>query len=86
MELAIKINTKLAVYLHNYYESYLSLIFECFNIIVILIYLLCKLSFSLFFGIGIAGLVMYKSLIIARQINEIRFGNISLRSRRLKIL
>jgi len=86
MDLTIKINTKLAVYLHNYYDSYLSLIFECLNIIVIFIYLLYKLSFSLFFGIAIAGLVMYKSLTLARQINEIRFGNISLRSRRLKIL
>ena len=86
MDLTIKINTKLVVYLHNYYNSYLSLIFECLNIIVIFIYLLYKLSFSLFFGIAIAGLVMYKSLTLARQINEIRFGNISLRSRRLKIL
>lgn len=86
MELAIKITTKLAVYLHNYYDSYLSLIFECFNIVVIFVYLLYKLSFSLLFGVAIAALVMYKSLSTARQINEIRFGNIALRARRLNIL
>lgn len=86
MELAIKISTKLSVYLHNYYESYLSLIFECLNIVVIFIYLLYKLSFSLLFGVAIAGLVMYKTLTTARQINDIRFGNISRRARRLKIL
>lgn len=62
MELWVKISTKLSVYLHNYYESYLSLIFQCFNIIVILIYLFYKLSFSLFFGLAIAGMVMYKTI------------------------
>ena len=43
MELTVKISTKLSVYLHNYYDSYLSLIFECFNIVVIFVYLLSKL-------------------------------------------
>ena len=86
MELAVKISTKLSVYLHNYYDSYLSLIFECFNIVVIFVYLLYKLNFSLFFGVGIAALVMYKTLMIARKINEIRFSNIARRGRRLKIL
>ena len=86
MELWMKISTKLAVYLHNYYESYLSLIFECFNIVVILAYLFCKLSFSLLFGLAIAGLVMYKSIRTANQMTNVRFRNIALRTRRLKVL
>lgn len=86
MELWMKISTKLSVYLHNYYESYLSLIFECFNIIVILVYLFYKLSFSLFFGLAIAGLVMYKTIKTANQMTDVRFQNIALRTRRLKVL
>lgn len=86
MELWMKISTKLSVYLHNYYESYLSLIFECFNIVVILVYLFCKLSFSLFFGLAIAGLVMYKTIKTANQMTNVRFQNIAFRTRRLKVL
>jgi hypothetical protein len=86
MELWAKISTKLSVYLHNYYESYLNLIFECFNIVVILIYLFYKLSFSLLFGLAIAGLVMYKTISTANQMTNARFKNISLRTRRLKAL
>lgn len=86
MDLRIKVSTKLSAYVHNYYESYLSLIFECFNIVVIFIYLLYKLSFSLFFGVAIAGLVMYKTIVTAAEMNVIRFKNIELRARRLKVL
>lgn len=86
MELWMKISTKLPVYLHNYYESYLSLIFECFNIVVILAYLFYKLSFSLFFGLAIAGLVMYKTITTANQMTDVRFRNIAFRARRLKVL
>jgi hypothetical protein len=86
MELWMKIGTKLSVYLHNYYESYLSLIFECFNIVVILIYLIHKLSFSLLFGLAVAAMIMYKTIRIAAKMNNIRFSNIDLRKRRLKIL
>lgn len=86
MELWMKIGTRLSVYLHNYYESYLSLIFECFNIVVIVIYLIYKLSFSLVFGLAIAGIIMYKTIKTAAQMNNIRFSNIELRSKRLKIL
>jgi len=82
----MKIGTKLSVYLHNYYESYLSLIFECFNIVVILIYLIHKLSFSLLFGLAVAAMIMYKTIRIAAKMNNIRFSNIDLRKRRLKIL
>ncbi len=53
---------------------------------VIFIYLLYKLSFSLFFGVGIAGLVMYKTIVTAAEMNVIRFDNIELRARRLKVL
>lgn len=86
MSLRIKISTKMSVYLHNYYESYLSLIFECFNIVVIFIYLVYKLSFSLFFGLATAGLVMYKTIVTAAEMNVIRFKNIGLRAKRLKML
>ncbi len=82
----IKISTKLSVYLHNYYESYLSLIFECFNIVVIFVYLIYKLSFSLFFGVAIAALIMNKTIRTAAEMNKVRFHNIALRARRLKIL
>lgn len=86
MELWMKIGTKLNVYLCNYYESYLNLIFESLNIVFIIIYLFNKLSFSLLFGLAIAGLVMYKTITIAYKMTTIRFENISLRARRLKIL
>lgn len=86
MELWMKIGTKLGVYLGNYYESYLNLIFESLNIVFIVIYLFNKLSFSLLFGLTIAGLVMYKTITIAYRMTDIRFTNISLRARRLKIL
>jgi hypothetical protein len=74
------------VYLHNYYESYLNLIFECFNIVVILIYLFYKLSYSLLFGIAVAGLVMYKAIATTNLMEGVRFRNIELRARRLKVL
>jgi hypothetical protein len=86
MELWVKANTRLAVYLHNYYESYLSLVFECLNIVAILLYLFFKLSFSLFFGLAIAGLVMYKTITTASVMTNVRFKNIALRARRLKLL
>jgi hypothetical protein len=86
MELWMKANTRLSVYLHNYYESYLSLIFECFNIFAIVIYLFFKLSFALFFGLAIAGLVMYKTITTAGVMTNVRFRNIALRARRLKLL
>jgi len=74
------------VYLHNYYESYLNLVFECFNIAVIFVYLLYKLSFSLFFGVAIAAIVMASTIKIANSINKLKFLNIDRRARRLKIL
>lgn len=86
MELWMKIATKLNVYLCNYYESYLNLIFESINIIFIIVYLFNKLSFSLIFGLAVAGLVMYKTITIAYRMTNIRFQNIELRARRLKIL
>jgi hypothetical protein len=76
MDLRTKISTKLSVYLHNYYESYLNFIFECFNIVIIFIYLLHKLSFSLFFGVAIAALVMYKTIVTAKEMQDVRFENI----------
>lgn len=82
----MKVGTKISVYLHNYYESYLNLVFECFNIIVIIIYLIHKLSFSLLFGLAVAGLIMFKTIRVAAKMNDIRFKNIDLRKRRLQIL
>lgn len=86
MELWMKVNTRLSVYLHNYYESYLSLMFECFNIFAIVLYLFFKLSFALLFGLAIAGLVMYKTITTAGVMTNVRFRNIALRARRLKVL
>lgn len=56
------------------------------TIVVIFFYLLYKLSFSLFFGIAIAALVMYKTMKITNQIQKVKFDNIERRARRLKIL
>lgn len=57
-----KLSTTLPLYLNNYYDSLLSLIFESLSIVLITCYLYTQFSFALFFGICLSCCVLHKTL------------------------
>jgi hypothetical protein len=86
MDLYTKITMKLSIYINNYYDSYLSIIFDGIYVIVIIIYLFVKLSFSVFFGLAIAGTVMYMTNKVTKKMQQTIFRNVERRAKKIKIL
>jgi hypothetical protein len=74
------------VYVYNYHNSLLSLVFESLNIFGVCVYLYMKLSYSLIFGLIIALMIMKKILSVTQQMQSMFFKNIQLKERKLKLL